>query len=66
VTDAADFRHQSQIQQEVPMTESSFRLFALMIMFPVLLVLALAVAVVGCGQPTPTPSPPPLLATPRS
>ena len=33
------------------MTESSFRLLALMIMSPLLLIVALAVAVVGCGQP---------------
>jgi hypothetical protein len=51
-----------QIQQEVPMTESSFRLLALMIMLPLLLIVALAVAVAGCDQPTLPPSPPQVLA----
>ena len=39
------------------MTESSFRLLALMLMLPLLLILALAVAVVGCGQPDATAFP---------
>ena len=60
------FDTKSQIRLEVPMNESSFRLLALMIMFPMLLILALAVAVVGCGQPTPPPSPAQVLATPRA
>jgi|HubBroStandDraft_1064217.scaffolds.fasta_scaffold4324370_1 hypothetical protein len=59
------FDTKSQIRQEVSMNESSFRLFALMIMFPVLLILALAVAVVGCVQPAPPPSPPQVIAMPR-
>jgi hypothetical protein len=56
----------SQIRQEIPMTESTFRplvLLALMLMYPVLLILSLAMAVAGRGQSTLPPSPSQVLAS---
>jgi hypothetical protein len=56
----------SHIQQEIPMTASTFRplvLFALTLMYPLFLILSLAVAVAGCRQSTLSPSPPQALAS---
>jgi hypothetical protein len=63
LTDAANGRHEAAESTGDAMTNSSFRLLALTILFPVLVIVALAVALVGCDAQLSVAKPAQVLAT---